>query len=229
MTLRIEPIASPYGICKIVPPDGWDPPCQVDLTYPNKFPTRLQRISTLQQGEGFDDGNSYTLAQYKVMADRYKQQWADTHHEGVAMSKEEIKDEYWRIVETASKEAVVEYGNDLDTSQYKSGFIKTTAQSLASLDVKPEPFSEDFYATTGWNLNCVSKVPGSLLRRITTPINGVNVPWLYFGMIFSTFCWHIEDNYLYSINYSHFGEGKQWYGVPPSHAKAFEKVLLQLQ
>jgi [histone H3]-trimethyl-L-lysine4 demethylase len=52
----------------------------------------------------------------------------------------------------------------------------------------------------------------------------VNVPWLYIGMLFSSFCWHNEDNYFYSINYSHFGAIKQWYGVPGGEAKNFEKI-----
>lgn len=33
-------------------------------------------------------------------------------------------------------------------------------------------------------------------------LSGIVAPWLYFGMLFSSFCWHNEDNYLYSINYS---------------------------
>ena len=63
-----------------------------------------------------------------------------------------------------------------------------------------------------------------MLKHLTTPVNGVNVPWLYIGMLFSSFCWHNEDCYLYSINYSHFGDVKQWYGVPGDHANTFEKV-----
>ena len=87
------------------------------------------------------------------------------------------------------------------------------------------PISDpEYYAQSGWNLNNLPYWPGSLLRHIKTPINGVNVPWLYLGMQFSSFCWHAEDNYLYTINYSHFGAPKQWYGIPGSSAKAFENT-----
>ena len=57
------------------------------------------------------------------------------------------------------------------------------------------------------------------------PSQGISVPWLYVGMIFATFCWHVEDNYLYSINYMHFGAGKRWYGVPSSDAGKLEEVF----
>jgi histone demethylase JARID1 len=58
-------------------------------------------------------------------------------------------------------------------------------------------------------------------------VNGINVPWLYYGSLFTTFCWHNEDNYLYSINYHHRGAPKQWYGVPggKKHADGLEKVF----
>ena len=84
--------------------------------------------------------------------------------------------------------------------------------------------SPNYYATTDWNLNNIANSDCSVLKFVDTPINGINVPWLYLGMLFSTFCWHNEDNYLYSINYSHFGEVKQWYGVPGENAASFEKV-----
>ena len=44
-------------------------------------------------------------------------------------------------------------------------------------------------------------------------ISGITVPWFYFGMLYSTFCWHVEDLYLYSLNYLHEGSPKFWYGI----------------
>jgi histone demethylase JARID1 len=50
---------------------------------------------------------------------------------------------------------------------------------------------------------------------------------MYYGSLFTTFCWHNEDNYLYSINYHHKGAPKQWYGVPGTQkdADGLEKVF----
>lgn len=50
---------------------------------------------------------------------------------------------------------------------------------------------------------------------------------LYIGMLFSTFAWHLEDHYMYSINFHHLGGPKTWYGVPASDAAAFESVALE--
>ena len=99
------------------------------------------------------------------------------------------------------------------------------------------------------------------MRHVNEEINGVNVPWLYCGMLFATFAWHAEvsdralgcaqpafagqptgvrsqhrhvqapwpsplqDHYLYSINYLHYGAGKTWYGVPGQSAPDMERAL----
>ena len=45
------------------------------------------------------------------------------------------------------------------------------------------------------------------------------------GMMFSTFCWHVEDLWLNSLNYSHIGSTKTWYVVPKSHKEKFDQYV----
>ncbi|XP_047572959.1 lysine-specific demethylase 5D isoform X12 [Lutra lutra] len=84
------------------------------------------------------------------------------------------------------------------------------------------------YATSGWNLNVMPVLDQSVLCHINADISGMKVPWLYVGMVFSAFCWHIEDHWSYSINYLHWGEPKTWYGVPSLAAEQLEEVMKKL-
>ena len=257
LCFRIRDQVTPYGICKIVPPPEWQPPCQVDLDSPMRFPTKKQQIDTLTQGQGFDDGKMYNIREYKAMAEAFYQSWCAQHHPAAAdetatgtgkrVTQEALAKDYWDIVETNSRAVAVEYGNDLDTVKFTSGFpknghfaipmipkvkeeeIKSTSPQVKKENKATESvFDEKFYASTGWNLNNIATSKGSLLQYLRTPINGINVPWLYVGMLFASFCWHNEDNYFYSISYNHFGATKQWYGVPGDSAAQFEKVSLPM-
>ena len=166
-----------------------------------------------------------------------------------------LEDDYWRIVEHATGEeseaVIVDYGNDLDTPSYWSGFPTRegaappppppsdaagapppppTATAQPELP-SPEQLrrcewgSTEHVRQSGWNLNNLPAWPGSVLRHFRVPVPGINVPWLYVGMLFSTFCWHNEDNYLASINAHHVGAPKQWYGVPGVSSGKFEDVV----
>jgi len=64
-----------------------------------------------------------------------------------------------------------------------------------------------------WNLRVFARLSKGLLRHLPDDIPGVTDPMLYIGMRFSTFCWHTEDNWLYSISYNHAGTPKTWYGL----------------
>jgi histone demethylase JARID1 len=90
---------------------------------------------------------------------------------------------------------------------FGSGF-GVEGQVLADHRAKP-------YVKHPWNLSNICGQVDSLMQfpRLRD-ISGINVPWLYVGMKYSTFCWHYEDLMLYSINYNHWGKPKLWYGVP---------------
>lgn len=149
-----------------------------------------------------------------------------------AMSDEEfdklvanVERTYWEVVEKGSAAVQVEYGNDLDTSTYGSGFPKPSTRRRRPST--PDMLSPKFYRRTGWNLLKMPTEPASVLRHVQDDLNGVTVPWLYYGMLFATFAWHVEDNYFYSMNYMHTGAPKTWYGIGSAHADQFETVLRQ--
>ncbi|XP_061097279.1 lysine-specific demethylase 4A isoform X2 [Conger conger] len=77
---------------------------------------------------------------------------------------------------------------------------------------------------TEWNIGRLNTILDTVECDSGIVIEGVNTPYLYFGMWKTTFAWHTEDMDLYSINYLHFGEPKSWYCVPPEHGKRLERL-----
>ncbi|XP_036939199.1 lysine-specific demethylase 4A isoform X2 [Acanthopagrus latus] len=75
-----------------------------------------------------------------------------------------------------------------------------------------------------WNICHLDTILDTVEHESGITIEGVNTPYLYFGMWKTTFAWHTEDMDLYSINYLHFGEPKSWYCVPPEHGKRLERL-----
>ncbi|XP_018447137.1 lysine-specific demethylase JMJ14 isoform X2 [Raphanus sativus] len=170
---------------------------------------------------GFETGPDFTLEDFQKYDEDFKESYFQVEDGTNKKFKPKVKDiegEYWRIVEQGTDEVEVYYGADLETKKFGSGFPKQSPGSGKSLEVEQ-------YTKSRWNLNNLSRLPGSVLAFESCDISGVIVPWLYVGMCFSTFCWHVEDHHLYSLNYLHTGDPKVWYGIPGEHAASFENAL----
>ncbi|WVZ81622.1 hypothetical protein U9M48_028977 [Paspalum notatum var. saurae] len=254
----IRPMAEPYGICRIVPPASWKPPCllkEKNIWECSKFSTRVQKVDKLQNRKsskksrrggmmkkrrkiseteelihnqirmqqnqerfGFEPGPEFTLQMFQKYADDFSDQYfmKDKCRDSPP-SVEDIEGEYWRIVERPTEEIEVIYGADLETGTFGSGFPKLSPEMKSDV--------EDKYAQSGWNLNNLPRLQGSVLSFEGGDISGVLVPWVYVGMCFSSFCWHVEDHHLYSLNYMHWGAPKMWYGVPGKDAVNLEAAM----
>lgn len=169
---------------------------------------------------GFEQATrEYTLQSFGEMADSFK---ADYFNMPVHMVPTElVEKEFWRLVNSIEEDVTVQYGADIHSKEFGSGFPMLDGKT----ELTPE---EKTYATSGWNLNVMPVLEHSVLCHINADISGMKVPWLYVGMVFSAFCWHIEDHWSYSINYLHWGEPKTWYGVPSSSAEQLEDVMKKL-
>ncbi|KAG7495169.1 lysine-specific demethylase 5B-B-like [Solea senegalensis] len=169
---------------------------------------------------GFEQaGRSYTLQSFGDMADSFK---SDYFNMPVHMVPTElVEKEFWRLVSTIEEDVTVEYGADIASKEFGSGFPVKNGH----FEVPPE---DEHYLSCGWNLNNMPVLDASVLTHITADICGMKLPWLYVGMCFSSFCWHIEDHWSYSINYLHWGEPKTWYGAPGSSAEHLESVMKKL-
>uniref|UniRef100_A0A672TF82 [histone H3]-trimethyl-L-lysine(4) demethylase n=1 Tax=Sinocyclocheilus grahami TaxID=75366 RepID=A0A672TF82_SINGR len=169
---------------------------------------------------GFEQATrEYTLQSFGEMADTFK---ADYFNMPVHMVPTElVEKEFWRLVSSIEEDVTVEYGADIHSKEFGSGFPVNNGKRHLSDE-------EEQYARSGWNLNVMPVLEQSVLCHINADISGMKVPWLYVGMVFSAFCWHIEDHWSYSINYLHWGEPKTWYGVPSSAAEKLEEVMKKL-
>ena len=169
---------------------------------------------------GFEEGGIYSLKQFQEKAQSFKQAHfaGKTAFDPITNShkqptEDEIEKEFWRLVENLTETVEVEYGADVHTTTHGSGF--------PTIERNPR----DPYSTDPWNLTVLPYAPDSLFRHIKSDISGMTVPWLYVGMVFSTFCWHAEDHYTYSANYQHFGATKTWYGIPAEDVGKFEQAM----
>lgn len=170
----------------------------------------------------YDADTEYNLNSFTEFANKWK-----CDYFGVTdvskVSCEMVEKEFWRNVVSHDNPVAVKYGADLITSRVGSGFPRKEDKHTG-----PDSKLKQQYANHAWNLNNMPVLGESVLSYFNTGISGMMVPWVYVGMCFSTFCWHTEDHWTYSVNYNHFGERKIWYGVGGDDAEKFEEALKKL-
>ncbi|PNS21101.1 Lid2 complex component lid2 [Sphaceloma murrayae] len=169
---------------------------------------------------GFEEGDVYSLKMFQDRAKRFKElhftdkvKYDPITNKARPINEDDVEREFWRLVESITETVEVEYGADIHSTTHGSAF--------PTIEKKPR----DPYSTDPWNLNVLPLYGESLFKHIKSDISGMTVPWLYVGMVFSTFCWHNEDHYAYSANYQHFGDTKTWYGIPADDAEKFEHAM----
>ncbi|KAK8576088.1 hypothetical protein V6N13_090567 [Hibiscus sabdariffa] len=128
-----------FGICRIVPPSSWKPPCPLEeknIWENSRFATRVQRVDKLQNRErfGFEPGPKFTLDKFQKYADDFKVQYFRRMENDVDMKG---------IVEKATEEIELRtgianpyapflfqvlYGADLETGVFGSGFPNKFSQ-----------------------------------------------------------------------------------------------------
>jgi len=239
-----------YGICRIQPPPSWKPPAAfhwrettaddevaaapesndgaaadgtgareqgvVDyqpITDDNLFYARLQTVK--QRPSSLPSAHpapficsftpkydKYTRPQLREMDERLRDDvFPDSN--GEKLPAEAVENWFWEGLASHS-EARILYSSDLEGTAF--------------------PASGP-YGVHPWSLQCMANHERSLLRFVDYAIPGVNAPMLYNGMLFSMFCWHVEDSNMYSASYLHEGATKTWYGVSPRDAAAFDRVF----
>lgn len=207
---NIAPVAAKYGICKIISPVSASVPAGTVLMKELggiKFTTRVQPLRLAEWSKNdkfafFMSGRKYTFREFEKMANK---EYVRRYTSAACLPSRYMEEEFWHEIAFGKMESV-EYACDVDGSAFSSS-------------------SNDQLGRSKWNLKRFSRLPNSTLRLVRAAVPGITDPMLYIGMLFSMFAWHVEDHYLYSINYHHCGASKTWYGIPGSAASDFEKVV----
>lgn len=175
---------------------------------------------------GFEENPEirYNIWGFVEHCNAFKRQFVDAYSDnGHSLSLDQIERLFWGLVEAENSDLKVEYGADIHNLRPGEILGFPTAETPHS---PYDPHADTTpYINHPWNLTRLPFARGLLLNHINSSILGMTVPWIYVGSLLSTFCWHVEDHYTLSANYCHFGNIKKWYGIPSSHADAFEALM----
>ncbi|XP_016903491.2 lysine-specific demethylase JMJ13-like isoform X1 [Cucumis melo] len=199
-------------MCKIVSPFSASVPAGIVLMKEKvgfKFTTRVQPLrlaewDTDDRMTFYKSGRNYTFRDFEKMANKvFERRYCSSG----CLPAKYLEKEFWHEI-IGGKTDTVEYACDVDGTAFSSS-------------------PNDELGKSKWNLKKLSWSPKSVLRLLEMVIPGVTEPMLYIGMLFSIFAWHVEDHFLYSINYHHCGASKTWYCIPGDAALRFESFALE--
>ncbi|CDY07685.1 BnaA03g18260D [Brassica napus] len=244
----LRDISEPHGICCVVPPPSWDPPCLLGerkIWEGSRFFTQVQIFDGVQtedpkikketDADSDDDdtfhkvkfcrtelGNEYTLETFKNFADSYLESHFRVKEKVLASMYSSPSVDAWPTVADVEKEF---------RKLLENPFVELGVLYGNNIDTKT--FGSGFplsgssesckYKTSGWNLNNTAKLPGSLLTF--DDCESVCVPRLSVGMCLSSQLWKSEKERLYSLCYLHTGAPRVWYSVAGCHRYKFKAFM----
>ena len=168
------------------------------ITDDNDFFARLQTVKARRAAPGQPHCTPFTCS----FVPRYAKYTIAQLRELDAALREEVWPELGGALPAAE---------DVEAWFWEGLASEAEARILYSSDLEGTAFPDaGTYGEHAWSLQKLANHERSLLRFVEYSIPGVNTPMLYFGMLFSMFCWHVEDNYMYSISYLHEGAPKTW-------------------
>ncbi len=126
-----------------------------------------------------------------------------------------LETDFWEYCRDNKKDIKTHYAADIP---YKKFFNKDYITSI-----------KQKFKDKEWSLLNITYKNNSLFqfleKETTSNICGLTIPWIYFGMLYSTFCWHVEDLNLFSINYMHLGNAKIWYAIPEDDKEKMDAYI----
>ncbi|KAL1209805.1 putative inactive lysine-specific demethylase JMJ19 [Cardamine amara subsp. amara] len=243
--------AEPYGICCVVPPPSWKPPCllkEKKMWEASNFGTQVQLFDGIHTENpkvkkevdmGSDDaaveevkfcniqrGPTFPLGKFKDLAVSFKRDHFKIKDEvlGSKNSSPSLKSEEPTVADIEK-----EYRQLVESPLVEIGVVygnDIDTRTFGSGFPLPAPSESCKYRTSGWNLNNTAKLPASLLSF--EDCESICAPHLSVGMCFSSQFWKSEKERLYALCYLHEGAPRVWYSVAGCHRSKFKATMKSL-
>lgn len=212
--------------------DSCDKPFHIYCLTPplERVPAGDWICNTCIVGNGYygftQDSHDYSLLEFQKYCNHQNTKLLSKR----TLSIDELEEMFWNLV-------TEDHRNELTTVKYGADIHNESPGQVTGFPTRafiPKNLTEneqkDYlkYCDHPMNLTNLPMVHNSLLPLFERNISGMTIPWIYIGSLFSTFCWHMEDQYTLSANYQHQGDPKVWYSIPESGCAKFNDLLNDL-